>query len=133
MNKISIFVYLLLLSLIAIACSSEENTVSKGDGVIETVDYYGIQIPYEPLEEKDMPTWLIDAKTTWAPIQICWGIYNNEPVYHLNSRFDSSIIGHLYDENGKSVDIALLTNDDLQLFLSNYRNVKCIYYKNNTN
>jgi len=119
---------LLLLLVITMACSSsDENVASNGKESFATVDYYGIQIPYEPLEDKDMPSWLIEAKSTWEPDQILLGIYNNKPVYHFNSVFDSSIIGHFYDENGNLIDIS--SDDDFQKFLSGYRDVRCIYYR----
>lgn len=110
-------------------CSSNENTTIPVNENQGTIDYYGIQVPYVPLEDKDMPEWLIELKSKLVPYQIFVGTYNNEIVYHLNFGFDSSILGRFYDENGKPIDLKILNIDDLKNFLVHYRDIKCIYYK----
>ncbi len=80
-------------------CSSDENIIMSVNENQGTIDYYGIQVPYVPLEDKDMP------KSKLVPCQIIVGTYNNEIVYHLNFGFDSSILGRLFDKNGKPIDL----------------------------
>ena len=112
-------------------------TLIRDDGTtpdIETIDYNGFLVPYEPLEEKDMPEWLremVQEKDKNMLYRICVGTLNNQTIYNLNSWWDSSLIGHFYDENGNNHIIynIIPTSNDLEIFLSEYQNVKCIYYR----
>lgn len=112
-------------------------TLIRDDGTtpdIETIDYNGFLVPYEPLEEKDMPEWLrelMQEKEKNGLYRICVGTLNNQTIYNLNSWWDSSSIGHFYDENGNNHIIynIIPTSNDLVIFLSEYQNVKCIYYR----
>ena len=45
-------------------CSSDENIIMSVNENQGTIDYYGIQVPYVPLEDKDMPEWL-NLKVSW--------------------------------------------------------------------
>ena len=111
-------------------------TLIRDDGTtpdIETIDYNGFLVPYEPLEEKDMPEWLrelMKEKDMTSLYRICVGTLYNQTIYNLNRWYDSSYSGHFYDESGNKIIITdIPTIDNFEKFLANYQNVKCIYYR----
>jgi len=112
---------MLSMSFISISACSDDNEGTTS--VTETVDYYGTQVPYMPMEEKDYPEWLRVMKKELGMMglyRICVGTLNNETVYHLNLWPDSSLSGRVYDKDGKIINY----KGDLPQIL----NVKCIYY-----
>ncbi len=126
---------LLLLSMIialmfgCIGCSSEDDPPeSTAEYHGTTVNFYGTTIPYEPLDEKELPSWLIEiknAKSMMGLYRICEGVYNGGVIYNLNSWTDSSLVGLFLDKDGHPVTFECSFED----FIAQVHNVKCIYYK----
>ena len=109
-----------LLIIISAGCSNNNE--------IETIDYYGMPVPYTPIKEKDLPKWLRELKSEKSMMTlrcIFVGTLNNEIIYHLNVWTDSSLSGHFYDKDGNPIFFEGVFED----FIMQIHNVSCIYYK----
>ena len=107
------------------ACSSNDDSSLNG---IEMINYYGTQIPYMPLEEKDFPEWLRQLKKEkrmMALYRICVGTIDNRNIYHLNLWTDSSNCGLFFDNEGHPINF----DSDFRDFITQITNVRCIYYQ----
>lgn len=95
---------------------------------VETIDFYGRQVPYTPMDEKDFPEWLqelLRQKTMIPTYRICIGNLSGYLVYHLDLWSDSMIGGRFYDENGNKINYEC----DFSEFIAQLRNIRCIYKK----
>ena len=130
MKKRLFMIMCCLLMIISAGCSSdgEPEMTPEEPNIEETIDYYGTPVPYTPIEEKDLPEWLRELKSEkrmMALERIFMGTLNNETIYHLNVGIDSSIIGRFYDKDGNP----FYFEGDFEDFITQIRNVRCIYYK----
>ena len=104
------------------SCSSDnEDTTPK-------VNYYGVSVPYTPLEENELPEWIkemIKDKSMMGLERIYMGILNNQAVYHFIVGTDATIIGRFYDKDGVLINYSC----PFEEFKAQIRDVKCIYYR----
>ena len=122
-NRLYFILPLMVVMMLAcIGCSSDGEKTNDS-----TIDYYGITVPYEPVEEKDMPVWLknlMEERNMGSLYRICMGTLNGNSVYHLNLWTDSSLSGRFYDKDGEEI----FYEGDFYDFIAQIRDVKCIYY-----
>ena len=114
MKKLYLFLFAVSLCMGMVSCDKEDETVR--------LEVYG-EVPYQPIDMKDMPEWLtaLMAEQYMGGLYcICVGTYNGEKVYNLLLVSDSHFTGRFYNENGESVNI---------VDLNQYSVVKCIYYR----
>ena len=124
-------VYVLLLTALLAIFSIGVNSCNSDDKVqpydYETVDYYGMSVPYIPMEEKDMPEWLsklINEKDMVDIYRIYEGTLNKETIYNLTILRDSSTIDRFYGKDGHSV----LYECGFDEFIARIQDLKCIFH-----
>lgn len=120
MKKFLIILMCLVLTIGLAGCNND-------DSEIETIDYFGMLVPYTPIEERDLPEWLRELKSEKSMMaleRIFIGTLNNEVIYHLTVGIDSSLGGRFYDKDGNP----LYFDGDFKDFIMQIHNVRCIYY-----
>jgi len=82
MNTKRLFLYLpllLALMLVSVGCSKDDESTS-GE---KTVDFYGIDIPYAPIDFADLPSWLQVYVLEADDSRVSVGEKNGRIIYNL--------------------------------------------------
>ena len=120
MKKKLVFIISGLLLFMVMGCSSDDNGNTPS-----TVDFYGTEIPYSPKSISDMPDWIAPYLQTDSYCMVCIGTKDHEVIYHVNNLFSSSLYGWFFDKDGNGINV----NTDIQSFVKEIKDWKCIYYR----